>query len=136
MSANNEFLLVHTINLILCHYELGEIEEAEALYETSLVKLCPYSKRLKKTIEILIGERYYYLKKYDLSYKHLVKQLDYDLSKRQYLSVLYCLAQMDVINKDKELAIKRFKKIEKLGNKLWIAESSRNMLNDLLQESI
>lgn len=40
---------------------------------------------------------------------------------------------MDVINKEQELAIKRFKKIEKLGNKLWIAESSRNMLNDLLQ---
>lgn len=119
------------INLILCYYGLGEIEKAELLYETDLVQLCPITKRLKKCVEILIGERYYYLKNYDQSYEHLKKLLNYDLNKRQYLGVLYLLAQMDVINGATDQAIKRFKKIAKLGNKLFIARASQEMLLEL-----
>jgi len=118
LSERNGSLLAYTINLILCHYELGEIEKAEILYETNLIRLCPFEKRLKKSVEILIGERYYYLKKYDLS-------------KAQYLGVLYLLAQMDVMNGATEQAIKKFKKIAKLGNKLGIAKASQKMLESM-----
>lgn len=133
LSKKNGSLLAYTINLILCHYELGETEKAEILYENNLIRLClcPLGKRLKKSVEILIGERYYYLKKYDLSYNHLKNLLDYDLSKRQYLGVLYRLAQMDVINGAKEQAIEKFKKIAKLGNKLGIAKESQKMLESM-----
>lgn len=131
LSAKNGSYLAYTINLILCHYELGEIEKAEILYETNLVKLCPYDKRLQKSIEILIGERYYYLGKYDTSYEHLKKLLVCDLDKRQYLGILYRLAQMDLMNGATEQAIKKFKKIEKLGNKLWIAKSSKEILENM-----
>ncbi|MDF2486432.1 MAG: hypothetical protein K0R46_2600 [Herbinix sp.] len=55
LSEKNGTYLAYTINLILCHYELGEIEKAEILYETNLVKLCPLGKRLQKSVEILIG---------------------------------------------------------------------------------
>ncbi|GAA4653833.1 hypothetical protein GCM10023142_09710 [Anaerocolumna aminovalerica] len=48
LSEKNGSLLAYTINLILCYYELGEIEKAEILYETSLVRLCPFGSRLKK----------------------------------------------------------------------------------------
>lgn len=128
LSERNGSYLVYIINLILCYYQLDEIEKAESMYETELVQLCPITKRLKKSVEILIGERYYYLKNYDQSYDHLNKLLNYDLNKRQYLSVLYLLAQMDVINGAIDQASKRFKKIAKLGNKLWIAKDSHEML--------
>lgn len=127
LSEKNGSYLVYIINLILCCYELGDIEKAELLYESELVQLCPITKRLKKSVEILIGERYYYLKNYDQSYNHLKSLLNYDLSKRQYLGVLYLLAQMDVLNGEIEQANKRFKKIAKLGNKLWIATASHEM---------
>ena len=127
LSEKNGSYLVYIINLILCYYELGDIEKAELLYETELVQLCPITKRLRKSVEILIGERYYYLKNYDQSYKHLKNLLNYDLDKRQYLGALYRLAQMDVLNGATELASKRFKKIAKLGNKLWIAKDSHEM---------
>ncbi len=131
LSEKDGSYLAYTINLILCHYELGEIEKAEILYETNLVKLCPLEKRLRKAVELLIGERYYYLGKYDLSYEHLKKLLNCDLDKRQYLGILYRLAQMDVMNGATEQAVVKFKKIEKLGNKLWIANSSQKILENM-----
>lgn len=115
---------------------MGEIEKAELLYETELIQLSPITKRLKKSVEILIGERYYYLKNYDQSYSLLKKLLNYDLNKRQYLGVLYLLAQMDVLNGSTDQAIKRFQKIAKLGNKLFIAKGSQEMLLKLSSENM
>ncbi|MFT4145964.1 MAG: hypothetical protein QM644_16045 [Mobilitalea sp.] len=131
LSEKDGSYLAYSINLIICHFELGENEKAEILYETNLVKLCPLGKRLKKSVEILIGERYYYLGKYDLSYEHLKKSLNFDLNKRQYLGILYRLAQMDVMNGETEQAIKKFRKIDRLGNKLWIAKSSHEILEKI-----
>ncbi len=133
LSEKNGSLLPYTINLILCYYELGEMEKAERLYETNLVQLSPFNKRLKKSVEILIGERYYYLEKYDLSYKFLKNLLDYNLSKRQYLGVLYRLAQMEVMNGETEQAIKKFEKIVKFGNKLGIVKESQKILEYMAQ---
>lgn len=131
LSEKDNSYLVYTMNMIGCYYALGEIEKAEVLYETNMVRFCPYIKKLKKSVEILIGERYYYLKKYNLSYEHLQKLLNYELTKRQYLGVLYCLAQMDVRNGDKEQATVKFKKIAKLGNKLWISKDSKEMIENI-----
>lgn len=131
LSEKDGSYLVYTINLILCHYELGKIEEAEKLYETNLVRLSALGKRLQKSVDILIGERYFYLGKYDLSYEHLKKLLDIDLEKRQYLSILFRLAQMDLMKGEKELGIKKLKKVEKLGNQLWIAKVSGEMLKNI-----
>ncbi len=66
-----------------------------------------------------------------LSYNHLKNLLDYDLSKIQYLGILYRLAQMDVINGATEEAVKKFGKIVKLGNKLGIAQESQKMLESM-----
>jgi tetratricopeptide (TPR) repeat protein len=131
LSEKDGTYLVYTINLIGCYYEIGEIEKAENLYETNLVRLSPFGKKLKKSVEILIGERYFYLEKYSLSYEHLNKLRNYDLNKRQYLGVLYLLAQMDVMNGVMDQAVVKFKKIAKLGNKLWIAKASQEMLDTM-----
>lgn len=133
LSEKDGSYLIYNINLILCHYELGEIEEAEHLYETNLVKLSPLGKRLQKSIEILIGERYYYLGKYDLSYEHLNNLLSCDLEKRQYLGVLFRLAQMEIMMGKSDEAIRKLNKIKKLGNKLWIVKASHEILESIRQ---
>lgn len=124
-------LIAYHINLISCYYELGEIEKGEALYETSLVRLCPFGKRIKQAVDILVGERFFYLKRYEESYEYLSKLLKADLCKRQYLSIIFRLAQMDIINGEKEKAEKRLNKIVKLGNKLWIAAESKKLLKNI-----
>lgn len=131
LSEKNDSYYVYTINRILCYYELGEIEKAEALYETELVRLCPYGNRLKKSVEILVGERYFFLHRYEESYAYLKKLLSCDLHKRQYLGILYRLALMDHINGETELAMGKYKKIVKLGNKLWIAREASERLKEL-----
>lgn len=131
LSEKNSTYLAYTINLILCYYALGEIEKAELLYQTDLVKLSPVLKRHKKAVEILVGERYYYLKEYDKSYQYLKELLDFDLSKRQYLGILYILAQIEVIKGEHQKAEKKYRKIVKLGNKLWIAKEAQKYLSSL-----
>jgi tetratricopeptide (TPR) repeat protein len=131
LSEKDGSFLVYTINLIICHYELGELEKAEILYETNLIKLCPIGKRLQKSVEILIGERYYFLGKYDLCYEHLSKLKNCDLDKRQYLSILYRLSQIDILRGDIEQAVIKLNKIKKFGNKLGIVKSSRDILDNL-----
>lgn len=131
LSERNGSYLIYIINKILCYYELGEIEMAEKLYESELIRLSPIGKRLQKTTEILIGERYYHMKRYDLSYEHLKKLLNVDLNKRQYLGVLYRLAQMDEANGDMIQATVKYKKIIKHGNKLGIVKASKEALERL-----
>lgn len=131
LSEINGSYYVYTLNRIICLYELEETEEAEKLYSTELVRLSPLDKRMKKSAEILIGERYFYLHQYKESYQYLKKLLNIDLEKRSYLSVLFRLAQMDVMNDERELAIKKYKKIAKYGNKLWIAKAAREALKEM-----
>lgn len=131
LPEKNGSYLIYVINKILCYYELGETEIAEKLYESELIRLSPIGKRLQKTTEILIGERYYYMKRYDLSYEHLKKLLNADLNKRQYLGVLYRLAQMDEMNGDTIQATAKYKKIIKHGNKLGIVKASQEAIERL-----
>lgn len=133
LSEKNGTLLAYSINMILCHYELGEIDKGEALYETNLVKLNSFDKGQRQAIDILVGERYFYLKKYEDSYVHLSKMLKVELSKRQYLCVLYRLAQMDIINGDNDKARRRLDKIIRLGNKLWIVNASKELMESIQQ---
>jgi tetratricopeptide (TPR) repeat protein len=131
LSEKNGTYLVYIINLIFCYYELGRIDEAELLYETKMVKLCPIGKRLQKSVDLLVGERYYFLKQYDLSYDYLYKLLNFELNKRQYMEVLYYLAQMDMIKGETKQAIDKLSKVAKQGNKLWIAKASRDKLDHM-----
>ena len=58
----------------------------------------------------------------------------YDLNKRQYLSVLYTLAKIDVMNGDIEQAVIKLQKVVKHGNKLYIVNESQEMLENLITE--
>lgn len=131
LSEKNGSYYVYTLNRIICLYELEKTEEAEKLYSTELVRLSPLDKRTKKSAEIIVGERYFYLHQYKESYQYLKKLLNIDLEKRRYLSILSRLAQMDLMNGERELAIEKYKKIAKYGNKLWIATEAREALKEI-----
>ncbi len=128
LSDRNGTLLVQTIDYILCCYELGELEEANYLYDTKLPLLSPVTKRLKKSMQILVGERYYYLGQYEESTKHLKELLDIELTTRQQLGILYLLARMELKQGQYESVAKKLKKVAKFGNRLRIAEEAKELL--------
>lgn len=130
LSENNSTLLVYTINYIACCYELGDIDKAQELFDTQISVLSPFNTRYKRNVNILVGDRYYFMGKYDQSYEHLKKLLDIDLSRRMHLGILYRLAQIDDLRGDEELAQKKYRKIAQYGNKLWIAQQARLQIKD------
>jgi tetratricopeptide (TPR) repeat protein len=87
-------------------------------------------------MQILIGERYYYLGQYEESAKHLrsllgtqLKSLsDNQLTRRQQLGILYLLARIEILQGSYESAAKKLKKVTRFGNKLWIAEEAGRLL--------
>lgn len=129
MFMNEGSSIAYILDLLLCYYELGEIEKAESLFRENVEKLSTTTNnRVRKNLEILFASRYYYLQQYEKSYIQLEALLSSELNTRLYITILHYLAKMDPINGRKELAISRFREIAQKGNKLWIAEESRQIL--------
>lgn len=128
--TNKKNAIIYVIDLILCYYGLGEIEKAESLYQENAEKLKNQEYGLDKHIEILSGERYYYLKQYDQSYIVLESLLSSGLNTRLYLGVLFYLAKMDQQKGNVELAKERFHEVAEKGNTLWIAQEAKKILNN------
>jgi tetratricopeptide (TPR) repeat protein len=78
-----------------------------------------------------VGERYYFLGKYDECYNFLKNLLDDKLTRRQYLGIIYRLAEIELMRGETEKAKKHFRKVERLGNKLKIVQLSREKLEGL-----
>lgn len=129
--GKNNALLVYTINLIVCYYELGDISQAERLFETQISILAPTNQRVKKAVNILVGERYYFLGKYDESGEHLSKILESKLSRRVRLCILFRLAQIDEIKGNIDQAKEKYLQVVEQGNKLQIVEDARIRLRGL-----
>lgn len=123
-TPHNGFLLVYTINLIYCFYELGEIDRAEELFETEMAVLPPISPRARLAVKMLVAERFFYLKRYGESREQFSKLLDQKLSKRMRMSILFYLAQMDEMEGNSESAMLKYSEVARKGNKLWIAVQS------------
>lgn len=131
LSDKNATLLIYTINYICCCYELGDLDEAARLFDTQIPLLAPPTKLHRRLVKLLIGERYFFLGQYDECYQHMSALMDIELNRRQQLGILYRLAQIDRIRGNEELATKKFQKIVKYGNKLWIAEEADRMLKTI-----
>jgi len=125
LSYRNGSLLAYTINLISCYYELGEIDRAEELYETQMPTLSPVNKRMMLAVNMLMAERFFFLKRYNESREYFNRLWKEKLSKCRRLEILYRLAQMDELEGNTESAIKRYQKVADNGNKLWIAAKAR-----------
>ena len=128
LSPKNGSLLSYMINLICCHYELGEIEEGEALFENQIPILSPINPRLKESVELLIAERLFFLKRFDESKEKLESILEKGVSKRKRLGILYILAEINEVFGETESARKKYSEIAEMGNKLWISKQARHKI--------
>lgn len=126
LSRKYDSLLVYTINLMLCFYELGEITSAEELFETQIPALPPINPRVITTVNVLVAVRFFHLKRYDESREQFNKMLNQKLSKRTCLEITYCLAQIDEEEGNKEAAREKYQKVASEGNKLWIATQAKS----------
>lgn len=128
LSRKNDSLLIYTLNLMLCYYALDEVALAEALFETQIPVLSPINPRIVQAMNVLVAERFFYLKRYQESQEHLSMLLSKKLSKRAGLGILFLLAQIDQENGNLELANEKYLKVANEGNKLWIAEMAKKKL--------
>ncbi|MCY6370598.1 tetratricopeptide repeat protein [Clostridium ganghwense] len=131
LSLKNGTLLVYTINLISCLYELGEISYAEEIFETQIPILSPVNPRMKLAMKLLVAERLFFLNRYEESKEKIQPLLSEKISKRIKVSILYKLAQIDEKNGEFESAQRRYKKVVDEGNKLWIAIQAKQNLLDI-----
>jgi len=95
LSLKNGTLLVYTINLMSCLYELGEISYAEELFETQIPLLPPVNQRMALAMKLIIAERFFFLNRYEESKEKFQQLLQEKISKRVSLGILYRLAQID-----------------------------------------
>lgn len=128
LSVKNGTLLVYTINLITCHYELGEIHEGEELFETQIPVLPPVNSNMTLAVRLLVAERLFFLGRYEESEKQFKELLGNKISRRVSVSILFRLAQMDDKKGDTAAALEKYKQAASKGNKLWIAEQARKYI--------
>lgn len=129
LSNKSGTLLLYTINLISCLYELGELSDAEELFETQIPILAPVNKRMNLAVNLLIAERFFFLNRYKESKEKFEEILSNEkLDKCTRLSILYTLAQIDKQNGDLISARNKYKEILDNGNKLYIAVKSKEYL--------
>jgi thiol-disulfide isomerase/thioredoxin len=128
ITEKNGLLLNYNIYYITCLYELNLIDEAEEFYEKNIVKLIKNNEKQALTIQLLEGERDFYLQNYTNSKQKLQSILSNSISLMSRLKILYKLALIDLNNGNKESAKVKLKEILELGNGLMVAQKAHQHL--------
>lgn len=128
LSVKNGTLMIYTINLITCLYELGETAQAEELFETKVPTLAPVNRNLVEQMELLIAERYFFLNKYEESTKKYQVLQKNKMSRRKHLEILFRLAQMEEASGDIASAGQKYRTVSKQGASLWVAIQAKERL--------
>lgn len=131
LSAKNGTLLIYTVNMILCLYELGEISYAEELFETQIPMLPPVNNKLAQIMQFFIADRFFYLNRFEESkekYQYLLKE---GISTRRRLEIIYRLAEIDSYNGDTGRARQKYIEVADKGYKLWSAVQARKRLESI-----
>ncbi|GAA0720027.1 hypothetical protein GCM10008905_08790 [Clostridium malenominatum] len=128
LSAKNGTLLIYTLNLLSCLYELGEVSYAEEIFENEVPLLSPVNQRMTLAMKLLVAERFLFLNRYEESREKFQELLNDKLSKRVRISVLYNLAIIDEETGDMDSAQKRYREVVDKGNKLWIVTEAKKRL--------
>lgn len=130
LNLNRRYSITYNIDLIICHYELDELEQAEELYHANIEKLTSNkrNKCMSTNIDIFLGMRYFYLGTYEESYEQLKQIAERKICTRHYLEISFYLAKMDIRNNQLEQATKRFSEIAEKGNTLWIAHEAKRLI--------
>jgi tetratricopeptide (TPR) repeat protein len=132
LSAKNGTLLVYTVNMISCLYELGEIASAEKIFETQIPILPPVNNKLTQVMQFFIADRFFYLNRFEESTEKYNCLLKEGISTRRRLETIYRLAEIDSYNGDIGGARQKYIEVAEKGHKLWSAVQARKRLESLL----
>jgi|GEM_PF-1354884 len=130
LSDRNGSRFAYYMNMIACYYELGNIEQAEELFEEKIPTLAPVNRQMRIAMKALMAERLFYLKRYDESTAQFYNLLHEKLSKRMRLSVLFNLAKIEESRGEWESALVKYQEVAANGNQLSIAKEAKGILQD------
>ncbi|TYQ18351.1 UNVERIFIED_CONTAM: hypothetical protein Cloal_0783 [Acetivibrio alkalicellulosi] len=119
---------VYYINLIVCLYELGEIEEAEEIYKEEIDHLNHKNSTITIALKVLEAERLFFTENYSESKNKFNELLDQQTTPRTHLAILFRLGKIDEKTGDINGAKEKYMEVAKNGNKLWIAQQAREFL--------
>ena len=128
LNLKGRFLIIYTMNYILCLYELGNIQEAEGVFETQIPYLTPITKDTIFGMKLLVAERFFFLERYEESkscYEDILKQKS---NHYNYLNILYRLAQIEDKIGDPIAAKVKYTIVATEGNKLWISSQAKKLI--------
>lgn len=126
---NSQFVrIIHTMHLFTCHCELGEIEEAEVLYQKEFQSIPVLNKKLNMAIEYTSAERLFFHGQFVESKIKFNQLLQKKISLRNRLTIIYKLAQVDEVLGDFESALSKYKEVSEKGNQLWIAKEAKKRI--------
>lgn len=133
---NPQLKIVHTINLILAYYATGDIDSAEKIYEQEIGLLLPTNRQMKRALQILTGERYYYIGKHKECvdyFEALLKQptVQKVMHKRQYAGINYVMALSNIELESIQKAEDQLQKVLENGHKLAIVNEARLRLSEI-----
>jgi tetratricopeptide (TPR) repeat protein len=131
LSVKNGTLLIYTINLILCLYQLGEISHAEELFETQVPLLPPVNSKMTQLMKVLVAERFFFLNRFEESKEKFQELLGEKITKRERLGILYQLAQVEDKQGDINAAKEKYQEVSDYGEDLWIAQQARERLENM-----
>jgi len=128
LSLKNGTLLVYTLNLIICFYELGDITQAEEIFETQVPLLAPVNRRMVLAMKMLVAERYFYINKYEESKEQFQQLLKEQSSRRTQMEILFRLAQIEEVKGNISDAKQKYMEVAEKGGELWVASQARKTL--------
>lgn len=131
LSPTDNTLLSYNVTYLSCLYQMGEIEEAEKMFETQMALLVPTGNRMKEMMNIFLLERLFYLGKHDECKNRLYSHLENVKFLNTKLNIQYMIAVMEEASGNKEKAISGYNMITEMGNKLNIVIQSKERLAEL-----
>lgn len=131
MSKNTGIKLVYTINLMEAYYVLGQNQEADYLFENEIPHLSARGKHLEHAMAVLLVERSYFRNQYEDCREKIEILLGKDIKTRLRVSLIFRQALMNEKEGKTKEALKQYKEVAEKGNKLYIADFSKDQVMKL-----
>lgn len=130
LSEKNGVKLIYSINYVYTLYGLEKFEEAEEVYERDIAPRSPQNSYLKRSLKLLSAERAIYMGDLSQAKETLKSLVAEETSKREYLTILYLMAIIEVGESNFDQALEHYNKVSQDGNKLWIGQKSQNYIDE------
>lgn len=128
VASDRNLEYTYYINLMKVMFEMGDIKEAEELYQREIHSYNPSEKHMKSALKIANAERLLFLGFYDESRREFNEILQGSVNNMVKARVLFGLASIDKQLDEEDKAVSKYKEVAKIGNKLGVAKKAREIL--------